>query len=102
MKDLFLNFIYPTMADLGDKLSRTLPHPKRQIALLNIFFRSLPRGHGTFVFDTKVPKKSRKNDASPLEANAWPAVLSGQRSWAREKWVGVGVNNRRSVYHYHC
>ena len=42
-----------------------------------------------FCLDTKVPKRSRKNDASPLEANAWPAVLSGLRSWGSGKWVGV-------------
>jgi len=41
---------------------------------------ALCRGATHFFLDEKVGKKSRKNDASPLKTNAWPAVLSGHRS----------------------
>ena len=51
--------------------------------------RSLPRGQPFFFLDEKEGKKSRKNDASPLEADAWPAVLSGLRSLGNKKGVGV-------------
>jgi hypothetical protein len=50
---------------------------------------ALCRGARFFFLDKKEPKKSRKNDASPLKANAWLAVLSGLRSWGSGKWVGV-------------
>ncbi|WCT11617.1 hypothetical protein [Mucilaginibacter jinjuensis] len=34
-----------------------------------------------FWLDPKVGKRSRKKNASPLKANAWPAFLSGHRSF---------------------
>jgi hypothetical protein len=45
-----------------------------------------------FFLDEKVGKKSRKNDASPHKASAWPAVLSVHRSSAMVK--GEILKNR--------
>jgi hypothetical protein len=39
------------------------------------FYRSIPRVAFSFFLDEKRNKKSRKNDASPHKASAWPACL---------------------------